>query len=146
MTREQVKQELEELKSIIILISNNVQVNDTKGLQEKYEKAIAKLPYKEQVIFLEKIYKQKPYWKIGLMISYSEEGTRKKYSKIIDKLANMLEIKKTNFDRITASVESFVKWALDNYHSVPEHFPCQTSCNNDCGECFKKWLQKECEG
>lgn len=53
---------------------------------------------------------------------------------------------KTNFDRITSSVESFVKWVLDNYHSVPEHFPCQTSCNNDCGECFKEWLQKECEG
>lgn len=52
---------------------------------------------------------------------------------------------RTNFDRITSSVENFVKWVLDNYHSVPEHFPCQTSCNNDCGECFKEWLQKECE-
>lgn len=52
---------------------------------------------------------------------------------------------KTNFDRITESEEAFVKWVLDNYHSVPEQFPCQTSCNNDCGECFKEWLQKECD-
>ncbi|MEE1280047.1 MAG: hypothetical protein UHH95_04340 [Oscillospiraceae bacterium] len=52
----------------------------------------------------------------------------------------------TNFDRITENEETFVKWVLDNYHSVPEHFHCQTSCNNDCGECFKEWLQKECEG
>ena len=52
---------------------------------------------------------------------------------------------KTNFDRITENEETFVKWVLDNYHSVPEHFPCQTSCNNDCGECFKEWLQKESE-
>lgn len=51
----------------------------------------------------------------------------------------------TNFDKITESVESFVEWVLDNYHSVPEQLPCTKSCNGDCGECFKEWLQKECE-
>lgn len=34
---------------------------------------------------------------------------------------------------------------LDTYHSVPEQIPCSASCNKDCGECFKEWLQEECE-
>jgi hypothetical protein len=52
---------------------------------------------------------------------------------------------RTNFDKITESVDAFIKWVLDTYHSVPEQIPCKTSCNNDCEECFKKWLQKEIE-
>lgn len=52
---------------------------------------------------------------------------------------------RTNFDKITESADTFVKWVLDNYHSVPENFPCQPMCSNDCGECFKEWLSKECE-
>lgn len=52
---------------------------------------------------------------------------------------------RTNFDRITESEDAFVKWVLDTYNSVPEQIPCHASCKSDCGECFKKWLQKECE-
>lgn len=51
--------------------------------------------------------------------------------------------KPTSFDKITESVESFVEWVLDTYHCVPEQIPCKPSCNNDCGECFKNWLQRE---
>lgn len=52
---------------------------------------------------------------------------------------------KTNFEKITESAETFVNWVLDNYHCVPENFPCQSLCSNDCGECFKEWLSKECD-
>ena len=53
--------------------------------------------------------------------------------------------KKTNFDRITENVDVFIKWVLDTYNGVPAQMPCGTSCNKECGECFKEWLQKECE-
>ena len=150
MTREQVKQELKELKSIIILSKNDIEAPDTKGLQQKYEKAIAELSYEEQVIFVEHLYNSEPYWKIGLKIGYSEEGIRKKWSKTINKLANMLEIKQTNFDKITESVESLAEF-------VSQHMACYNcaiytngnDCNsiptNNCFDKVKEWLQKECE-
>ena len=53
--------------------------------------------------------------------------------------------KPTNFEVITQNEESFIEWVLDNYYSVPEKLPCTKSCNGDCKECFKEWLQKECE-
>ena len=148
MTREQVKQELRELKSIITLTHSQIQVNDTKGLQEKYEKAIAKLSYEEQVVFVEHIYNQEPYWKIGLQLGYSEEWVRKTYSKIIDKLANMLEIKQTNFDKITKSVESLA-WFIDVVTSCCANELCETCpINKQKGVgCYKhtikEWLQQE---
>lgn len=54
---------------------------------------------------------------------------------------------RTNFDRITSSVESFVKWIYSQYGGSPPDMPCkETSCENpNCKECFKEWLQKECE-
>lgn len=51
----------------------------------------------------------------------------------------------TNFDKITQNVDSFIKWVLDNYNSVPPALNCETSCNKDCGECFKKWLLQDAE-
>lgn len=51
----------------------------------------------------------------------------------------------TNFDKITQNVDSFVKWVLDNYNSVPAELNCETSCNKDCGECFKNWLLQAAE-
>ena len=110
MTREQVKQELRELKSIIALSKCGIQAEDEKGLREKYEKVIAELSYEEQVIFFQHLYNQEPYWKIGTMLYYSEEGIRKKFSKLIDKFADMFEIKQTNFDKITSSVESLAEF------------------------------------
>ena len=51
----------------------------------------------------------------------------------------------TNFDKITQNVDSFIKWVLDNYNSVPPTLDCKASCNKDCGECFKKWLLQDAE-
>lgn len=54
---------------------------------------------------------------------------------------------KTNFDRITESVE-FADWIYSQYGGSPPDMPCKdTSCEKpNCKECFKEWLQKECEG
>ena len=53
--------------------------------------------------------------------------------------------KPTNFDVITQNVDSFIKWVLDNYNSVPPNLDCKASCNKDCGECFKNWLLQDAE-
>lgn len=78
-------------------------------------------------------------------IAYENAEKEAKENGYIRVKLDLPKLPRTNFDRITESVDSFVKWVLDNYHSVPEQFPCQTSCNKDCGECFKEWLQNEIE-
>ena len=53
--------------------------------------------------------------------------------------------KKTNFDRITESVEALAEFIeatdgiLCNYVNKHCHI-------NGCKDCIKEWLQKECEG
>lgn len=63
------------------------------------------------------------------------------------KIDNLPKLPRTNFDKITESVESFVKWIYSQYGGSPPDMPCkETSCENpNCKECFKEWLQKECE-
>ena len=78
-------------------------------------------------------------------IAYENEEKENRERGFIRIKPNLPKPKCTNFDKITESAESFVEWVLNNYYSVPEHVPCKSSCNKDCGECFKKWLQKECE-
>ena len=54
---------------------------------------------------------------------------------------------RTNFDKITESVENFVQWIYSQYGGSPPDMPCkETGCENpNCKECFKEWLQKEDE-
>ena len=57
---------------------------------------------------------------------------------------------KTNFDRITESVEAFADWIFKSYTNVPENVPCavencETTNRMDCKKCFIKWLQKEAD-
>lgn len=55
--------------------------------------------------------------------------------------------KRTNYDKITESVESLAEWIYSQYGGSPADMPCkETSCENpNCKECFKEWLQKECD-
>lgn len=75
-----------------------------------------------------------------------ETDNRKNFN-AMEKLAQKIMDKKppTNFDKIMQNVDSFIKWVLDNYNSVPPGLNCETSCNKDCGECFKKWLLQDAE-
>ena len=55
---------------------------------------------------------------------------------------------KTNFDRITENIDTFIAWINKNFHNLsPEEMPCkaESNCDGDCDKCFKEWLQKECE-
>ena len=52
--------------------------------------------------------------------------------------------KRTNFDRITESVESLAE-IMDNYRWCP--YFSNSTCNSEieCKECIIEWLQKECD-
>ena len=53
---------------------------------------------------------------------------------------------KTNFDKITESVESLAKYIyiyeVTDTCPISEH---DTPCNRKCEECIKEWLQKEAD-
>jgi hypothetical protein len=51
---------------------------------------------------------------------------------------------KTNFDRITESVESLARY-IENYTMFWWKKCDQCETYDHCNECIKEWLQKECE-
>lgn len=53
------------------------------------------------------------------------------------------ETKRTNFDKITESVESLAE-TLNNYR-CPHYYNVECDGKIDCIECIKEWLQKECD-
>lgn len=145
MTREQVKQELRELKSIVIARKAGIEITDQKGLEQKYQTAISQLEIKDQIILRAMIYKGNTQLKISFAVGMSYEGLRKRYKRIIDRLANMFEIKKTNFDRITSSVDALAEF-VNNCDSCPFQYADDVPCHKDgCKECIKEWLQSEAE-
>ncbi len=58
-------------------------------LEGKYRDAINALPLVDRGIIVDAFINGKPYWKIGTEIGYSEEGVRKRVSKIISKIAQL---------------------------------------------------------
>ena len=57
------------------------------SLEEKYMGIIASLDPLDRDIIVDAYIKGLPYWKIGLNIGYSDEGVRKKISKITKAIA-----------------------------------------------------------
>ena len=56
----------------------------------------------------------------------------------------------TNFEKITSSVDALVEWVIKNFHNYPEAMPClkddcKSTIKTHCIECFKKWLEQECQ-
>jgi hypothetical protein len=55
---------------------------------------------------------------------------------------------RTNFNKITESVESLAKWLCENYGvMMPECVPCKATinevCEFQCEDCLIEWLKKE---
>lgn len=59
-------------------------------IEEKYMEAINALPLVDRGIIVDAFINGTPYWKIGLSVGYSEEGVRKKVSKIISAIAKSM--------------------------------------------------------
>lgn len=56
-------------------------------LEKKYMEAITALDPLDREIILDAFINGLPYWKIGISVGYSEEGVRKKISKIIKNIS-----------------------------------------------------------
>ena len=146
MTQDQVKSELKDLRTLIGCKRDELLNKRYFELRDKYEIAIKQLEAIDQLIFAERIFMRRTVVQVGMSLRYSESAIRKQWRKITKQLAEMLTKPKTNFNRITESVEALARF-IDKVTSNCVRFKC-----GDCefnGICdltgFEEWLQKECE-
>ena len=78
---------IEKEKTLLSSASAVSVIENACALEEKYSIALDSLPLIERGIIVDAFINGTPYWKIGLKIGYSEDGVRKKVSKIISKIA-----------------------------------------------------------
>ena len=146
MTREQVNQELTELRKLLKVNCNALTNDRCFELRDKYEMAINQLETIDQLIYQQRILFGKTIVQVSRILYFSESGVTKRWSKITKQLVEILTKPKTNFDRITESADAFVEWLFES--NVNEHCTnsnCKTTNRMDCKKCFIEWLQEECE-
>ena len=78
---------IEKEKLLISSIDYQGVIEKSCTIEEKYMAAINALPLPDRGMIVDAFINGTPYWKIGLEIGYSEEGVRKKISKIISKIS-----------------------------------------------------------
>ncbi len=75
-------------------ILRSLQIDDSikraSTLELKYMTAIGKLERIDRTIILDGYINGKPYWKIGRDIGYTEDGIKKRMSKIIERIAELI--------------------------------------------------------
>lgn len=89
----------------------------------------------------------KEYEKLVALCSIEAYKNAEKESKengFIRVKPNLPKQKKTNFEKITESVDSLAEF-VDNYYWCPYNNKCDCNKYPDCVGCIKEWLQKECE-
>lgn len=80
---EDKQQEVEKMQYLIELLD----VASVSKMEQKYMVAIAKLEPIDKTIILDWLVNNKPHWKIGMEIGYSERSIRYKIQKIICEIA-----------------------------------------------------------
>ena len=88
---DKIKRLIEREKALILSTKAPEVIEYACALEEKYMAVINSLPLIDRGIIVDCVINGTPYWKIGLQIGYSEEGVRKKISKIIAKIAQMMQ-------------------------------------------------------
>lgn len=151
MTVKQVKNELKEIRDLSGAKRDNLQNDRFSHLLQKYNPAVKKLEAIEQLIYSNRILQRKSYYQVGQALNYSEETIRKKWNKILKKLAKILK-PKTNYDKITASVDALAEMIVQmslNCDFIPCYYaPDGTVFAMDKEGAIQytiEWLQKECE-
>ena len=84
---EKAKEIIEREKTLVSSLDFATKIDKALSLEEKYMGIITALEPLERDIIIDTYINGLPYWKIGLEIGYSEEGVRKKVSKIIKGIA-----------------------------------------------------------
>ena len=82
-TEELIKKEQQLLSSLDF----TRKIDQALFLESKYMETITSLDPLDRTIILDAYVNGLPYWKIGISLGYSEEGIRKKISKIIKNIA-----------------------------------------------------------
>ena len=86
--RQKARAEANALSELVMQIDLEGHINKAKELYSKYMKAIDTLSLIDKSIIVEYYINGLPAWKVGYKIGYSEDGIRKRLSKIIIKIAN----------------------------------------------------------
>lgn len=84
---EKINNIIEREKNLIATLDVATKINEALLLEEKYMGIIMSLEPLDRSIILDTYINGLPYWKIGMQVGYSEEGIRKKISKIIKNIA-----------------------------------------------------------
>ena len=87
---EKAKEIIEREKALVSSLDFATKIDKALSLEEKYMGFITSLDPLERDIIIDTYINGHPYWKIGLEIGYSEEGVRKKVSKIIKGIAHSM--------------------------------------------------------
>lgn len=98
--------EIKRLKAVLSLMKIDVYVKKAMEIEQRYMKIIKSLNPLDKTIILEAFVNGLPYWKIGMEIGYSEDGTRKRANKIIKSIANeMKEREEKSKDKIKVKLQ-----------------------------------------
>ena len=81
---------IERERALLAALDAKTVIEGACTLEEKYMTKINELPLPDRGIIIDCVINGTPYWKIGLEIGYSDEGVRKRVSKIIAKIAQMM--------------------------------------------------------
>lgn len=84
---EKVNSIIERERKLLSDLDIATKISEAQEIEEKYMKTILSLSPLDRSIILDAYINGQAYWKIGVAIGYSEEGVRKKISKIIKNIA-----------------------------------------------------------
>ena len=81
---------IEKERELLESLDVSIKIEQAQAIEEKYMSAILSLDMLDRNIMIDTYITGLTHWKVGLANGYSEEGIRKKISKIIKKLALVL--------------------------------------------------------
>ena len=82
--------EIERIDAILATLKIEDSIKRAGELELEYMKAIGKLGIIDKTIIIDGYLNGVPYWKIGKKLGYSEDGIKKRASRALDKLTEML--------------------------------------------------------
>lgn len=85
----QIKDQIKTTQKVLNLLDIDTYIKEATEIEKKYMAVINRLDPIEKTIIIESFINGKPYWKIGMELSYAEETIRKKVDKILRKMVGM---------------------------------------------------------
>lgn len=86
----EVNSDIEQIEKVLATLDIEKYISKATAIEAKYMEAINKLEPFDKTIILDGYINGKAYWKIGQDIGYSVDGIKKRVSKIIEKISEIL--------------------------------------------------------